>query len=191
MGAIARRRLSGDRLIKYHGDGGSVTLRRLVTLRNPTTDEPALSLEVHADAAEGATAVSLRRTGSAHLRGAIPAGATVTIGGSDYTTASDATVVSNVIALALTTGLGAAATAGDAATVGQYAEATYKATSRALRITEFGGGNIQMGERAISLSRAASGARTPLPGDITDGGQQVLDVRTHDGGWVCRVGPAS
>lgn len=190
MTAAARRRASADRLIRHHGDEASVTLRRLVSLRAGDTDVAALSLELAANAAEEATAVSLRRTGLASLLGSIPEGSTVTIDGIDYTTASNSTAVSNVISVTLSSGLEAAAAAGDSATVGQYAEASYKATRRALRHEERGGGQISLATTVLSLSRAGSSVRTPLAGDVTTAGERILEVRQHDGGWVCMAGPA-
>lgn len=99
------------------GCGGDATVTRPHTL-TAADGFAVAALELAADAALGATALSLRLPGAATgLGGSLPAGCRLTIAATTYTTAADAAAGGNLLAVTLTTGLVAGASTGAAVAV--------------------------------------------------------------------------
>lgn len=125
MGADIMRDLAGEQ----------VTLRRPSTLRGRRSTFPLL--ELAAIATGGATSVTLRErsSGPAMLTGKIPKGATLTIGGADYTATADASAtLSGTVVVSITPALAAPGAVGDDITHSSIVEWTVLGRVRTRRI---------------------------------------------------------
>ena len=102
------------------GEGETVILRRPGTLEDVSSDATPGVFELGADAAPGATLLTLVLASGGKLRGTAPAGSTLTIAGTSYRLSAEAVAAAGAISLTATIpapGLAASASLGDAVTL--------------------------------------------------------------------------
>lgn len=189
--------------IHRFGDGLQITLRERSTLRTRTSGTPTNSPTLVGAASAGDTEIVAE---AASFAGSLPAGAKITLAGTEYTLAAAATVVlaTSLLTLELTEGLAGNVAAGTAIDVSQpYADTVYTAMRSRADQREAADG-VPDSARTYRLSaRTSSGGlqtRRPKKGDVmidADGSTTltVTEVREAQPGatdiyWTVIVGSA-
>lgn len=103
----------------------SLVLTRPHSVTDRDTSTPLGSVALSGAHLSGATALTLRATDSGALRGKIPKGLVLTIGGTPHTTQADATASSNAIAVTVSPGLDGAKSDGEAVTLAESVTFSY------------------------------------------------------------------
>jgi len=186
------------RQIHRFGDGLQITLRERSTLRTRTSGTPTNSPTLVGAASAGDTEIVAE---AASFAGSLPAGAKVTIAGTEYTLAAAATVATatGTLALEFTTALAGNLAAGTAIDVSQpYADTVYTAMRSRADQREAADG-VPDSARTYRLS-AYGQTRRPKKGDVlidADGSttETVTEVREAQPGatdiyWTVIVGSA-
>jgi len=162
MSSLARFQGSHRRLVGHYNGGATVEVRTPHSLVNDNSGAKLTTLAVNGTIAAGAAVGSFD---GASIRGTLPSGSKLTMGGTEYTTTAAVAAASNALASVPFTPVAVAEIANDAtATITQaYGSATYPARRGQFRQEDVDGSNVQLDDWFL---RVATTEAIPESADV-------------------------